>query len=61
MTTGLVGASQTEIVSGLQAGQVVVEPTVSVSATTGSTSTSRFPGGGFGGGGAFPGGGGLGR
>lgn len=61
VTTGLVGASQTEIVSGLQAGQVVVEPTVSVSATTGSTSTSRFPGGGFGGGGAFPGGGGLGR
>ena len=57
ITTGLVGASTTEIVSGLTAGEVVVEPTVTVSASTGATgsTTGGFGGGGFGGG--FGGGG----
>jgi hypothetical protein len=54
VTTGLVGASTTEIASGVKVGDVVVEPTVSVTASTGSTGT----GGGFGGGGFTRGGGG---
>jgi hypothetical protein len=59
VTTGLVGTSTTQILSGLNAGQVVVEPTVSISTST--TSSTGFGGrGGFGGGG-FGGGGGLGR
>ena len=54
VTTGLVGASTTEILTGVKVGDVVVEPTVSVTAGTGSATT------GFGGG-AFPrAGGGLG-
>ena len=49
VTTGLVGSSTTEIVSGLEAGDVVVEPTATVS--TGSTSSSSSnSSGGFGGG-----------
>jgi multidrug efflux pump subunit AcrA (membrane-fusion protein) len=58
VTTGLAGNSDSQITSGLTAGEVVVEPTVSV-ASTGAASTSSassgFPGGGSGG---FPGGGG---
>jgi multidrug efflux pump subunit AcrA (membrane-fusion protein) len=55
--TGLVGSSSTEILGGLKAGDVVVIPTVNVSAATSSTSTTGgFGGGGFGGGG-FGGGG----
>jgi uncharacterized membrane protein YgcG len=58
VTTGLAGNSDSQITSGLTAGDVVVEPTVSV-ASTGAASTSSassgFPGGGSGG---FPGGGG---
>jgi macrolide-specific efflux system membrane fusion protein len=58
VTTGLVGNSDSQITSGLTAGEVVVEPTVSV-ASTGAASTPStsggFPGGGSGG---FPGGGG---
>jgi macrolide-specific efflux system membrane fusion protein len=60
VTTGLVGNSDTQILSGLKAGEVLVEPTVSV-ASTGAASTSStssgFPGGGAGG---FTGGGGFG-
>jgi trimeric autotransporter adhesin len=59
--TGLVGDSSTEIVSGLHLGDVVVIPTVSISAaatTTGGTGASIFGGGGLGGGGGFAGGGG---
>ena len=58
VTTALVGNSETQITSGLTAGAVVVEPTVSV-ASTGAASTSST-GGGFAGGGSggFPGGGG---
>jgi hypothetical protein len=55
VTTGLVGTSTTQILSGLTAGQVVVEPTVTVSATG---TASAGAGGTLGGtGGAFPGGG----
>ena len=54
VTTGLVGTSTTEVLTGVKAGDVVVEPTVSVTAST-STSTGgtgrTFGGGGFGGGG----------
>jgi len=56
VTTGLVGASTTEIVSGLKKGDVVVEPTVSITAaSSSSTGTGAFGGGG---GGIFGGGGG---
>jgi multidrug efflux pump subunit AcrA (membrane-fusion protein) len=54
VTTGLVGTSTTEILTGIKAGDVIVEPTVSVSAST-ATST---PASSLGGGGGFPGGGG---
>jgi uncharacterized membrane protein YgcG len=62
VTTGLVGDSTTQILSGLSVGQVVVEPVASVSASsTGGASTaggSGFgPPGGFGGGGGLGGGG----
>ena len=58
VTTGLVGDSTTQILSGLSVGQVVVEPVASVSGS--STSGSSTPGGGgFGPPGGF-GGGGLG-
>jgi multidrug efflux pump subunit AcrA (membrane-fusion protein) len=53
VTTGLVGSSTTEILSGIKAGDVIVEPTVSVSASTASSSPSTSLGGG-----GFPGGGG---
>ena len=63
VTTGLVGNSTTEIVSGLQAGDVVVEPTVTITASSTSSTDGRRRrpfgggGGGFGGGGVgFPGG-----
>jgi multidrug efflux pump subunit AcrA (membrane-fusion protein) len=61
VTTGLVGNSSTQILSGLHAGQVVVEPTVTITAVTSSSSTTGtgtlggglgsggFGGGGFGG------------
>jgi multidrug efflux pump subunit AcrA (membrane-fusion protein) len=50
VTLGLVGTSYTEIASGLSEGQKVVEPTASVSASSGaSTSGGGFPGGGGGG------------
>jgi multidrug efflux pump subunit AcrA (membrane-fusion protein) len=65
VTTGLVGNSATEIVSGLAKGDVVVEPTVMVAAPTAGTTGGGFAGGGggfggggFGGGGGFAGGGG---
>jgi HlyD family secretion protein len=57
VTTGLVGSSTTEILSGIKAGDVIVEPTVSVSSSTTTTSSSSLGGGGFTGGGGFPGGG----
>ena len=58
VVTGLVGNSDTQIVSGLKAGDVVVEPTASVTSTGAGSSSSAGPGGasGFPGGG-FPGGG----
>jgi multidrug efflux pump subunit AcrA (membrane-fusion protein) len=61
VTTGLVGNSSTQIVSGLADGDVVVEPTVTITAASSSASTSTgfgstgfaglTGGGGFGGGG----------
>jgi multidrug efflux pump subunit AcrA (membrane-fusion protein) len=55
VTTGLVGSSTTEILSGINAGDVIVEPTVSVSSATASTPSSSLGGGGFpGGGGGRP-------
>ena len=60
VTTGLVGNSDTQILSGLTAGEVVVEPTVTVVGSTSASGTGGgggFGGGGFGGG---LGGGGLG-
>jgi multidrug efflux pump subunit AcrA (membrane-fusion protein) len=61
VTTGLVGASTTEIVRGLQKGDVVVEPTVSVTAATSATGGTGVGGaGGFFGGGGGGGGTGLG-
>jgi multidrug efflux pump subunit AcrA (membrane-fusion protein) len=59
VTTGLVGNSDTQILSGLKAGDVVVEPTVTVAASTGTAATagsggfSGFGGAGIGGGGGF--------
>jgi multidrug efflux pump subunit AcrA (membrane-fusion protein) len=50
VTLGIVGTSFTQITSGLSEGETVVEPTASVSATTGSGSSGPT-GGGFGGGG----------
>ena len=59
ITTGLVGTSSTEIVSGLSEGAVVVVPTVAIAAATATTSTGGTGGfGGGGGGGGFGGGGG---
>jgi multidrug efflux pump subunit AcrA (membrane-fusion protein) len=55
---GLVGSSTTQIVSGLSVGEVVIEPTVSISSTSTSTPTGGG-GGGFGGGGFGGGGGGF--
>jgi len=52
VTLGLVGTTYTEISSGLSEGQKVVEPTASVSASSGSSPV----GGGFPGGGGFGGG-----
>lgn len=64
VTTGLKGDNTTEILSGLSAGQEVVEPTVTVGAATSSSSgsgTGTLTGGGLGGGGlgGFPGGAGV--
>jgi HlyD family secretion protein len=61
VTTGVVGDSTTQIESGLKAGETVVEPEASVSASTGATTTGGF--GGLTGGGGFGGfgGGGFGR
>jgi hypothetical protein len=53
VTTGVVGNSSTQIVSGLALGDVVVEPTVSISTSTTSSSSTGF--GGLGGGGGFAG------
>ena len=66
IVTGLVGNSSTQIVSGLSAGDVVVEPTVTITAasTAGTAATGLTGlggGGGFGGGGFGGGGGGFGR
>jgi multidrug efflux pump subunit AcrA (membrane-fusion protein) len=59
VTTGVVGNSDTQIVSGLSAGDVVVEPTVSIAtSTTSSSSSTGFAGLGGGGGFAGLGGGG---
>jgi macrolide-specific efflux system membrane fusion protein len=60
--TGLVGGSSTEVVGGLKLGEVVVVPTVSVSAaatTTPGGGGGFLGGGGGGGGGGFLGGGGA--
>jgi multidrug efflux pump subunit AcrA (membrane-fusion protein) len=57
VTTGLVGSSTTEILSGIKAGDVIVEPTVSVASSTASSSSSSSLGGGGFTGGGFPGGG----
>jgi HlyD family secretion protein len=54
VTTGLVGNSTTQIDSGVQAGETLVEPTATVS-STGTSSSTPFGGGG---GGRFLGGGG---
>jgi hypothetical protein len=54
VTTGLVGSSTTEILSGIKAGDVIVEPTVSVSSSTASSPPSSLGGGGFPGGGGRP-------
>lgn len=62
VTLGLVGNSSTEILSGVTAGETLVEPTASVSSSTGTSSSSTggrtgfLGGGGGGGGGFFPGG-----
>ena len=62
VTTGVVGNSETQIVSGLSIGDTVVEPTVTISTSTtsssGSTGFGGLGGGGFGGGFAGLGGGG---
>ncbi|HUY72666.1 MAG TPA: HlyD family efflux transporter periplasmic adaptor subunit [Gaiellaceae bacterium] len=65
VTIGLVGNSSTQILSGVKAGDVLVEPTVSITAASSSASTGAGLGGGGGGfggggGGGFGGGGGLG-
>ncbi|HLN06514.1 MAG TPA: efflux RND transporter periplasmic adaptor subunit [Acidimicrobiales bacterium] len=62
VTVGLVGNSTTQILSGVTAGEELIEPTATVSpSTTGSTGSTRtFGGGGGGGGGIFGGGGGVG-
>jgi uncharacterized membrane protein YgcG len=55
VTVGLVGNSTTQILSGVTAGEKLVEPTATISAgTTGTSSPTRVfggGGGGFGGGG----------
>ena len=59
VTVGLVGNSTTQILSGVTAGEKLVEPTATISpssGTTGSTSPTRIGGGG----GVFVGGGGFG-
>ncbi|MGH9115010.1 MAG: efflux RND transporter periplasmic adaptor subunit [Acidimicrobiales bacterium] len=63
VTAGLVGDTTTQITSGLSAGDVVVEPSVTAtgSTSTGGGSTNRGLGGLLGGGGIFTGGGGGGR
>jgi hypothetical protein len=59
VTVGLVGNSTTQILSGVTAGEKLVEPTATISSgTTGTSSPTRVFGGG--GGGGFGGGGGLG-
>jgi multidrug efflux pump subunit AcrA (membrane-fusion protein) len=56
VTTGLVGSSTTQVLTGIAAGDTVVEPTVSVTASSSSSSSSSssgsLGGGGFTGGGA---------
>jgi ABC-type hemin transport system substrate-binding protein len=64
VTTGAVGATVTEIVSGLTPGQTVVlaDTTAAVPASSTTANTRGFGGGGFGGGGFGGGGfGGAGR
>ena len=57
VTTGLTSGTNTQIVTGLQQGDVAVIPTTTT--TTGTTTTGGFGGGGGGfGGGGIPGGGG---
>jgi macrolide-specific efflux system membrane fusion protein len=59
VTTGLAGDTNTQIMSGLSAGEVVVEPSVGVgTGGTGATGTGTGAGGLGGGGGLFGGGGG---
>ncbi len=53
VTTGLVGDSSTEILSGLKRGDVVVIPTVAIAAASSSTPTTGAGGFGGGGGGGF--------
>ena len=63
VTTGLAGDTDTQILSGLSAGDVVVEPSVTVSGTGTGAGTGTGIGagaGGLAGGGAFGGAGGLG-
>jgi multidrug efflux pump subunit AcrA (membrane-fusion protein) len=49
VTTGLVGNSDTQILSGLKAAEVLVEPTVTVVGSTGAAGTTAGGSGGFGG------------
>jgi hypothetical protein len=58
VTTGLVGNSATEIVTGLSKGDVVVEPTVTIAAAAATTGAAGAGVGGGGLGGAGLGGGG---
>jgi HlyD family secretion protein len=53
VTTGLVVGTQTEILTGLTEGQVVITSTSSTGSTTGSTTTSSTGGGRTGGGGGL--------
>jgi hypothetical protein len=59
VTVGLVGNSTTQILSGVTAGEKLVEPTATISSSSGTTGSTGVRGG-LGGGGGFVGGGGFG-
>jgi multidrug efflux pump subunit AcrA (membrane-fusion protein) len=60
VTVGLVGNSTTQILSGVTAGEKLVEPTATISSSSGTTGSTGVTGGFGGGGGGFVGGGGFG-